>query len=171
MPLVRGPIAIRCPRRPDTDRIGDWDGTMKNSGPAFIGAAMARSIDCANGGLPFLARPIQFEAMKPSSISPALRRLAFSVLADFDSSTSTRAAGDAASNSALSACPWLWNVPSRSDVPIRMIMDRSLRPRSTCALLYHGIGKNDAVSRERLDLSPAQSRLERLRAVGFPAGI
>ena len=43
----------------------------KNSGPAFIGATMRISIGCVNGTSPFLARPIQFEAMKPSSISLA----------------------------------------------------------------------------------------------------
>ena len=44
-----------------------------------------------NGGSPFLARPIQFDAMKPNSISPACSRLAFSTLAELMSSTSTGA--------------------------------------------------------------------------------
>ena len=95
---------------------------MKNSGPAFIGAAMARSIGRSNGASPFLARPIQFEAMKPNSISPACRRLAFSVLADLDSMTSTGAKAGRRSNNALSARPWLWKVPSRSEVPMRIVM-------------------------------------------------
>ena len=54
---------------------------MKNSGPAFIGATMRRSIFCVNGASPFLARPIQFDAMKPKSMSFASSRLAFSTLA------------------------------------------------------------------------------------------
>ena len=66
MPLVRGPTATRRARRSENDRIGDCARTMKNSGPAFIGATMARSIGWANGASPFFARPIQFEAMKPN---------------------------------------------------------------------------------------------------------
>ena len=85
MPLVRGPTATRRARRSENDRIGDCARTMKNNGPAFINATMARSIGWANGASPFFARPIQFEAMKPNSISPACRRFAFSVLADLDS--------------------------------------------------------------------------------------
>ena len=85
MPLVRGPTATRRARRSESDRIGDCARTMKNNGPAFINATMARSIGWANGASPFFARPIQFEAMKPNSISPACRRFAFSVLADLDS--------------------------------------------------------------------------------------
>jgi len=52
---------------------------------------MARSIRPANGASPFFARPIQFEAMKPSSISPASSRSAFSMLAELDANTSTAA--------------------------------------------------------------------------------
>src|SRR5258707_981882 len=81
MPLVRGPTAIRRLRRSENEWTDDCARTMKNSGPAFIGAAMARSIGRSNGRSPFLARPIQFEAMKPNSISPPCRRWAFSVLA------------------------------------------------------------------------------------------
>jgi hypothetical protein len=33
---------------------------MKNSGPAFTGAAIAKSIGWMNGVSPFFARPIQF---------------------------------------------------------------------------------------------------------------
>jgi hypothetical protein len=80
---------------------------MKNNGPAFIGAAMARSIGRSNGRPPFLARPTQFEAMKPKSISPAWSRTAFSVLAECDSNTSTAANVGRCSNKVLSARPWL----------------------------------------------------------------
>ena len=80
---------------------------MKNSGPAFIGAAMARSSGRANGASPFLARPIQFDAMKPNSISPASSRLAFSTLAELDASTSTGASAAERSKIVLSAWPWL----------------------------------------------------------------
>src|SRR5262245_18523852 len=69
MPLVRGPTAIRRPRRSENDRIGESARTTKNRGPAFIGAAMARSIGRGKGASPFFARPIQFEAMKPSPIA------------------------------------------------------------------------------------------------------
>src|SRR5215470_2449766 len=62
IPLVRGPIATRRPRRSENDQIGESARTMKNSGPAFIGAAMARSMERWKGASPFLARPIQFEA-------------------------------------------------------------------------------------------------------------
>ena len=105
MPLVRGPTTIRRPRRPENDRIGESARTMKNRGPAFIGAAMARSIGRANGASPFLARPIQFEAMKPSSISPASSRSAFSMLAELDANTSTGANAGRRSNRILSARP------------------------------------------------------------------
>src|SRR5262249_55954614 len=57
MPLVRGPTAIRRPRRSENERIDDCARTTKNSGPAFIGAAMASSIGRSNGVSPFLARP------------------------------------------------------------------------------------------------------------------
>ena len=107
MPLVRGPTATRRPRRSENDRIGDPARTTKNSGPAFIGATMASSIGRANGASPFFARPIQFEAMKPSSISSACRRSAFSVLADFDSRTSTGASSGFRSKMILRAWPWL----------------------------------------------------------------
>jgi hypothetical protein len=60
--------------------------------------------------------------MKPNSISPACRRLAFSVLAELDSSTCTGANAGRRSSKAASAHPWLWKVPPRSDVPIRMVM-------------------------------------------------
>jgi len=107
IPLVRSPTAMRRPRRSENDRIGDSARTMKNSGPAFIGAAMARSIGRSNGASPFLARPIQFEAMKPNSISPLCSRLAFSTLAEFDAKTSTGANAGRRSNKILSARPWL----------------------------------------------------------------
>jgi hypothetical protein len=106
MPLVRSPTAMRRPRRPENDRIGDSARTMKNSGPAFMGAAMARSIGRSNGASPFLARPIQFEAMKPNSISPPCSRLAFSVLAECDSSTTTGANVGCRSNTVSGARPW-----------------------------------------------------------------
>jgi hypothetical protein len=122
MPLARGPSAIRCPRRSENDRIGDSARTTKNRGPAFIGAAMARSIGRANGASPFFARPTQFEAMNPSSISPASSRSAFSMLAEFDANTSTGANAGRRSNRISSARPWLWNVPSRSEVPMRSVM-------------------------------------------------
>jgi hypothetical protein len=80
---------------------------MKNNGPAFINATMARSIGWANGASPFFARPIQFEAMKPNSISPACRRFAFSVLADLDSRSSTGTSSGCRSNMILRARPWL----------------------------------------------------------------
>src|SRR5947209_6575254 len=51
IPLVRGPIAIRRPRRSENDRIGESARAMKNNGPAFIGAAMARPMGCWEGGV------------------------------------------------------------------------------------------------------------------------
>jgi hypothetical protein len=60
--------------------------------------------------------------MKPNSISPASSRSAFSMLAEFDAYTSTGANAGRRSNRLLSARPWLWNVPSRSEVPMRIIM-------------------------------------------------
>ena len=44
---------------------------------------MARSIGLPNGGSPFLARPIQFDAMRADDLI-GLQAIAFSVLADFD---------------------------------------------------------------------------------------
>ncbi len=80
---------------------------MKNSGPAFIGAAMRISIGLRNGASPFFARPIQFAAMKPNEISSACRRLAFSTLAVSAVSTSTGASDGCRSSTTLSARPWL----------------------------------------------------------------
>ena len=119
---MRGPSAILRPRRSENNRIGESARTTKNKGPAFIGAAMARSIGRANGAWPFFARPIQFEAMKPSSIAPASSRSAFSMLAELDVNTSTAANAGRRSNRILSARPWLWNVPPRSEVPMRIVM-------------------------------------------------
>ena len=78
---------------------------MKNNGPAFIGATMRRSIFCVNGASPFLARPIQFDAMKPKSMSFASSRLAFSTLACAEVLTSTGASAGTRSSTVLSAKP------------------------------------------------------------------
>jgi hypothetical protein len=91
MPLFSGPTTRRRPRTSVTLRKSESARAMKNNGPAFIGATMRRSILCANGASPSLARPIQFDAMKPKSMSSASSRLAFSTLAWADVETATGA--------------------------------------------------------------------------------
>src|SRR5580704_10017717 len=119
MPLSCGPTTRRWPRTSVTVRRSESARAMKNSGPAFIGATMRRSIFCANGASPFLARPIQFDAMKPKSMSFLSSRLAFSTLAWADVLTSAGANACTRSSTVLSAKPWLKNVESRSAVPMR----------------------------------------------------
>jgi len=54
-----------------------------------------------------MARPIQFDAMKPNEIWSACRRLAFSTLAVSAVKTSTGASDCCRSSTTLSARPWL----------------------------------------------------------------
>ena len=49
----------------------------------------------------------EFETMKPSSISPACKRWAFSVLAELDGRTVTGASTGRRCKTSLSASPWL----------------------------------------------------------------
>jgi hypothetical protein len=64
------PMATRLPAKSVIVWIGELANLTKNIGPALAGATMRSAILRVNGGVASLARPIQFEAMKPNSSSP-----------------------------------------------------------------------------------------------------
>src|SRR5262249_54895958 len=78
MPLVRGPTAIRRPRRSENERIGDCARTMKNSGPAFIGAAMGECDRPRERRLAFLGGAVRVRAHEADLDLARVRGVGFS---------------------------------------------------------------------------------------------
>ena len=105
MPLVRGPTATRRPRRSENDRIAirPHDEEQRTGIHRRDHGEIDRP---ANGVSPFRARPIQFEAMKPNSISSAGEAIGVFGAGGLQFQGLDRSERGLRSRTVLSAWPW-----------------------------------------------------------------
>jgi hypothetical protein len=80
-PLLQGPAATCFQRSARMSDMGLSAYEMKNFGPVFNGAAMAKSLGCLKGAVPLCTKLSQFAAISPNSISERTSFSAFQMLA------------------------------------------------------------------------------------------
>ena len=124
------PTATRRPRRSATERIGEFGARDEEQRPrvhrrrhADVDRPRERRLAVLGAADPVRGHEAELDRARS-------RRLAFSMLAEFDVSTSTGASAGRRSRIALSARPWLWKVPSCSEVPIRIVIVATHSARS-----------------------------------------